>query len=214
MAKAKTLDFSRTFVWHDSEGSHLLLDHKDGYLKCSECGLESWNWCPHIEDSVRAHADAESIWNIQDEQLPHFIEVPMYPSAMLWAPVELRKSDLIPTALRIVFYEEAPKLPIDLGFINPGDGRLVMRSMLIEYFESQIMRGRPFACESSSHGYKQEMKWQDNCRTNLRIFEYWSIYRNKVCLACWDDIMNFSKDLVPSSEKEKFSSFNPSGGYS
>lgn len=172
----------------------------NGHLACDNC--EGKPWCEHIETLVRENADAEILW--QDEGEPYDaleLEIPVFPTANLWGRVVLEKSQRISLAYRASFFIR-PGITADgvfLGHIHGGEGRYVLRSMLLDYFQGAI-DPRTLKCNAGVHTFKQEMKWQSDMKDpNTAIMQYWSVWVNKTCIGCAIDASDWA-DLIPDAK--------------
>lgn len=212
-----------SFVYYDANGfATVMEDAKSGFLRCGECG-DTADWCRHMEGSVRQREDAQSMWEIFDKELcsdlqehfpHHTIFVPISPTNKLWAEVEVFRSAMIPSAMAMLLMGSGTKAGVvaDLGYLNRGDGRNVIRSIIVDWFQGKVEGS--LVCQAGAHGFSQEMQWQKNVKSpHMNLFENWSIYFNEQCLSCFQRNMTnanqWPDDLVPEEEKKNWSSSMP-----
>lgn len=152
-------------------------------------------WCTHIEGAVRDNADSEAIFDANEEL--GFLEIPMFPSLNLWARVRLALNVKLEAYKVYMDWDGNP--PTDsnfLGFLHHGEGRMVIRSMILNFFEGEVNLSS-LACKSSAHKMRQEIDWQKSLNDpNKRIPQLWSVYQNGACIACTMSAGEWA-DLVP-----------------
>jgi hypothetical protein len=201
-----TSKWDYSFVHYDPEGFATVIDdNKIGFLKCNDCAE---NWCRHIELAINQNEDAETLWQIFDKELDDeggslSIYVPISPKNKLWAVVDFQRSALIPGVMN-AFLVRPERPPIMLGFFNRGDGRLVMRSVILDWFMS--LDSYP-ECADGTHGWQAERNWQANLlNSTTKWYEYWCVYFYEKCLTCFQKNMNLDfSDLIPDDPKPKYS---------
>ena len=110
---------------------------RNGHLLCD---FHSTYWCPHVESVVRGGQDSEWIWDQHPES--QMIEVPIIPTANLWAQVGLTRGDDRKIKMYRVLYIADDKPDnvegLFIGFIHPPEGRDILRSMILDWFLSLI----------------------------------------------------------------------------
>lgn len=169
-----------------------ILPKSNGHLLCE---YHNTYWCIDIEDFVKSGADAELVWmNYPDETM---IEVPIIPTSNLWASVWLRKPDAAPVQMyRVGFQQEDNVETVFMGFLHVGEGRSVMRNMILDWF-SGTQDIENLVCQSRGHGYKENKRWEhDKKYPALYMAQLWSVWRTRNCLSCTFDAAS-NKDLVP-----------------
>lgn len=211
MATTKEPKFGKySFVYYDADGfAHIIADQLSGYLKCDDCNE---TWCDHIEVALRQRDDKETVWEIFDKEiaarkLTHTFMVPISPKNYLWAEVACRQSDIISTAMTGTLVD-VPKSD-SLGFFNRGDGRLIMRQTVLDWFMGFIEdSNKTPECLNAGHGFHDEMTFQNNLKDDQRKwFEFWCCHVKQTCITCFHRNLNiqFTDDLVPQDDKPKFS---------
>lgn len=196
----------------------------NGHVKCDTC--EEY-WCKHIKRMLMENLDAASLWeefNVEfDKSKPIIkIKVPMKPQSGQWVRVTLENAFLAYPSMRVTFSSKGitPILHSSItreehfiGFIHPSEGRMVIRSMVYDWFRGNVADNvgsvEANLCTSGSHKYRQELQWGKDMNTDNRLAQLWSVFMTGYCLACngvdlsgevkdgWDD------DLVPEGEKKR-----------
>jgi hypothetical protein len=172
-----------------------------------------------MEASVKQREDAATIWEIFDKELSsdlqghfphHTLFIPISPTNKLWAEVEVFRSAMIPSAMAMLLMGSGIKSGViaDLGYLNRGDGRNVIRSIITDWFQGKV--DGKLICQSAAHNFSHEMQWQKNVESaHMKLFENWSIYFNEQCLSCFQRNMQvrnqWPDDLVPDDEQRKWS---------
>jgi hypothetical protein len=87
-----------------------------------------------------------------------------------------------------------------IGFLQPGEGRAVVASMLDNWLFAQDLND--IVCPETSHSFKAQLHWelmmkQDSAQ---RRQEYWSVVSTGKCLYCSEHSTDFD-DLVPDPGK-------------
>jgi hypothetical protein len=168
---------------------------RNGHLLCDLCGTY---WCLHVEAFVRGGMDAETLWSHHPDS--QMIEVPIVPTADLWAQVGLvRGSDSGIQMYRVLYI--APDKPdhsegLFIGFIHPPESRDILRSMILDWFIG-TQEHRVTGCPAEGHGYKQTIRW--NLDMNKRVTaipQAWSVWATGKCLGCTYHTADMA-DLVP-----------------
>jgi hypothetical protein len=169
----------------------------NGHLLCELC---STYWCLHVEDYVKTGDDADFIWS--DYPNPQQLEVPIIPTSNLWATVLLTKPENAKaTMYRVEYFQTIAGDPEFIGFIHPGEGRAVMRSVLLDWFTGT--KAFPsMDCTSRGHGFTQITRLQKDMKNpGMKIAQQWSIWATGKCLGCTFSAANNS-DLVPDGDKK------------
>jgi hypothetical protein len=174
----------------------------NGHILCDECATY---WCVHVEEVVKKNLDVNFIW----EQYPgtQKIAVPIIPTANQWAMVELVEPDVhgVPTYEAWIDsgHSGIPDASL-FGFIHESEGRLILRSMVLDWFEGTLAYDI-VSCPSRGHGYKQQTMFMRDMKSRKSgTAQKWSIWSTGKCLGCSFDISR-NKDLIP----EKEPSYNP-----
>lgn len=193
----------RSFTVKDA----VIVAEDNGHLRCDE---DKTYWCAHIEFGVRNGLDVEFIWNYLDrfesnEWLP--IEVPMVPNHNQWAAVHLsiRKIGGMPV-LNVNLLQPNGDDEVFLGFLANGEGRLVLRSMVYDWFRG-VVDVDSLKCMSRSHKFVEQMKWQDDMKDEQRgPAQLWSVWQTGNCLSCTYDASSGIDDLIPDAGKNPWGS--------
>jgi hypothetical protein len=184
-----------------------------GLLMCSK--HRETDWCQHIQIAVLDGDDAEIIWDPADDVgLPDFIMVPVVPSRKQWARVDfgdgLHESEAVKCYLRpeTVEIDVQPEELDFLGFLNRGEGRGVLRQMIIDNLQLLVAQKKPI-CNSTRHGYKAELLWGEDMKRTWteveKIAQYWSVINTQQCLTCSTSHASSWDDLIPdASTKPRF----------
>lgn len=189
-------------------GDVLIMEADQGNLACEEDPGEMW--CEHINEGIREHKDAVTLWERQDatvrsaddEELTLIkILFPIVPTHGIWTQAILEPTTIPLT--RQLYIPELQSEPI--GFVNPGEGRIVIRDLFVQL--CQIKKIWELECSSPTHGYREQMAWEEKMKDPAtRFVEAWSVHRTNLCTACiWDDGEDF-KEYVPGSEANSWSS--------
>lgn len=201
----------------DIKNGLLIIDKPNGHLYCGTCKL---NWCDHIHDVVRNNKDADALMSrfTLNEIDAHHIDVAIVPSEDLWAQVILVRSPELPRALEVQFSITNPETrnklfgkdgkiaAVFLGLINPGEGRMVIRSMIYDWFAGQAPQLH-LKCTSTFHSVAAEVMWQQDHKKNsapVRTFmQEWSVFMSGRCLGCNQPSQTDFSDLIPEDEKTR-----------
>lgn len=188
-------------------------DITTGQLKCTEC-VGSPIWCLHVRGLVRDGKDLSNFWPTNDLVAPEYnvnckVYVPVFPDANHWTYVELVAYSGPGGAARYqILWEDYPLKYVDengtispspvVGFLNRGEGRQVIRSILIEYMWGDPRRS--YECKAAHHGYAQQKAFEANiAQTPEYYYEAWSIYMTNQCLVC-NTITGLDPNLIPASQ--------------
>lgn len=181
----------------------------NGHLECSE---DESIWCKHIENALRKNLDAAALWE-ELEEAPHEtleIEIPLRPTANLWTRISLVNAVMAYPCMEVIFSPVPSTTPHPesyfIGYIHPGEGRMVIRTMMFDWFRGNNSLKK--TCTSGSHKYKEEMIWVERMETSLRWVEQWSVYLTGFCMTCNGDdsgggMTAWADDLVPESTKKE-----------
>lgn len=185
----------RTFAEYGDEEFWFL---PNGHIECNSCHTY---WCGHIEAFVKDHADAETMWGIIDEARSErnyqHIELPVVPTANIWAELSLTFTDLPGNPMQVNLVRDGGQV-YEIGFTHPGEGRLVLRSMVFDWFATHVYTEN-LKCEKVSHGFNQEMLWVKDMKAGgaSRAAQFWSVWLKGGCLGCVAGDANWSADLIP-----------------
>lgn len=167
-----------------------LLD--DGSIRCLVCEL---NWCPHTEGSVTNRLDSEIIWDFVNwARKSLLVEIPVFPSEGFWESVDLRPDKGTIKRMHIQW----PATGEWLGFLNPGEGRGIIRELMIDFVRSKVSPNT--ICPAGHHSVEAEAVWQADQKTNRRHIQMWSLFKTGWCLYC-RRYNGTSSDLIPNEER-------------
>jgi hypothetical protein len=137
---------------------NLQYDPDAGFL-CGDRECPETGWCEHMETDVKLHYDAEVFWNFVEKfnQLWWPMKVPIVPSEGAFAFVKIaRSNNKEPWAAFLVYDDPFIGDPHKagsthrLGTTGPGEGLMVWRSLIWDYFRSQIKPDHT-KCTSRAH---------------------------------------------------------------
>lgn len=171
-----------------------------GALECREC--QDSIWCAHIEEVIKSNLDAETISDL-DEQ----IKVPIFPTAAMWAnclldyiqKLESFKVYFIPEHVRV---DDIAKRNYDgfIGFLGKGEGRGVIRSMILDWFKGTVDT-EGMLCPMSSHGFAAQVRWERDMQDPTKAFiQQWAVWSTSKCLGCSGTAAAFD-DLIPDDDR-------------
>jgi hypothetical protein len=163
------------------------------------------DWCSHIEEWIKDGDDASLFWDdvapIDMTGVP--IPVPVIPTADQWVNVRFGEFNSAVRAYPIELYTEimsADQPGIFLGFIGLGEGRLVMRQMVWQWFQGYLATVPKIVCSDRKHGFKEQLVWEKAMNDPKRNLEEAFCVTNKgSCMACsarkeadtFDDLVPF-----------------------
>lgn len=182
--------------------SVIALKTSDGTLICGN--HPGQQFCDHIEACISIHADAGLLTAPDVEKTGIKIKIPIAPRQDQWAWVKF--GDLHEATHAYKLYLQVAGTKHDerfLGFIQRGEGRAVIRSMIYDWFRSNI-EVDGLSCSATSHKFRQENTWQKNIKLGgaIQLAEYWSVFINKMCLSCSLRVTEID-DLIPDSGSTK-----------
>lgn len=168
-----------------------------GYIECGECDFAKW--CEHNEILTRERGDRRAIWTNTSDELPEslFLEIPMFPSENFWKKVRLKLDENMPRYAvhwRPPLHPDNAEAPL-IMFLNPGEGRNVIRTVLVEYM---LYSMKPDAeCKAGHHGYIAQIAWENDMKTSRKTVQLWSVYTTDMCLTCLVNMNVTDPDLIP-----------------
>lgn len=141
-------------------------------------------WCRDIEYTVREHLDGGWCFD------PGSLIVPMFPSLGIFAEVRVDEQVLagsrqlfMPTHTGGTFSEGLDFI----GFISPGEGRVILRDMLWEWVQSKGSA----ECASKMHSPKAERAVQSYSSDRLKsAANKWQTVTEGLCMYCNEYITN------------------------
>lgn len=153
-------------------------------------------WCEHIEKWVRDMDDAPFIWmGFSDKSLASAdVAVPIVPTADVWELASLRRLDPRKDSVEVWIKDDGANTVVDkdifIGFLNPGEGRFVLREMLLDWFigtiQAQIEKQK---CSAPGHGYTQTVRWNADMQEGggVALVQQWTVWSTGRCLGCTFD---------------------------
>lgn len=183
-----------------------LEEYPDGFLRCTlpSCVINS-HLCKHIVEAIEQGKDADLLWTLawditwpRQKDAPLFqasVQVPIVPGYDFWAEIRVCESTINKT---LEAHLASRNTLAFLGFINPGEGREVLMSILDNFIFTKVAE-LDLKCHQSAHGFRQQMLHEANMKSSIgRRSEYWSFYLHDMCVACHASIKSedFS-DLIP-----------------
>lgn len=182
---------------------------KVGLLVCPE---DESCWCDHIDQVVRMGLDANSIRDDCNGNLIQYLEVPVFPTDGIFGRVFIhpRKSGTFDVNLNQPMDVASTKRMKrangpHLGLLCPGEGRMVLRNMIIDWLQG-ITPEPPTpvtTCGSFRHGYQRKMDFTTIMKFGdhrSRMIEAWCLYWYTKCHGCLAEegpSVQFDADLIP-----------------
>lgn len=180
-----------------------------GALVCSKCQP---SWCRHIQYVVEHGLDDRSVWDhgfSLDPCLPN-VSIPVMPSFSLWMSVKLTRVGDSTAVLKVYIHHprptEAEKL---LGFIGEGEGRNILRQMVIEWFEPRL-HGDPVACGNILHSVGRDVRQSEVVQDEAGKFaNAWTLYHFGECIVCWSERAARNRSYAQASAGSSQTRFPP-----
>lgn len=162
-------------------------------------------WCDHMMQAIQGGHDAEHLW----ESPPKDLQVPVLPTEGLFQNVSMWEVEDDPNIRQVNMFSDDTGAGIDnfLGFIGPGEGRLALRQLVINWYEVQM--ASIDKCISGNHGMAAEKEWQANLKSTKKGFvDKWHVIKHKKCKWCFlRSQFSGTDDLVPGSPESEARSF-------
>ena len=188
--QGENLQIPVQFAWTD-----------DGNIRCQSCP-ESPTWCMHVEMLTIENGDAEPIWEMGENEAMFGLQIPMFPTKDLWARAELVYVGKVDAYTVGIDTDESTE-NIRMGFLHRGEGRNVIRQMILDWFDGQFGASTNLQCMSASHKVSSEIAWIDAMRDdNKRILNYWSVWDTHSCIYCKNGEGDMS-DLIPDASSTR-----------
>jgi hypothetical protein len=203
--------------FNDRVGLHTFTLRTSGHIYCDECDEV---WCNHVKQAMVKRWDAAAIWDKPDDsEYPREMElqIPMFPTFNIWTQVKLYFPEDTPVPrYRVVWIDHAPVWPT-ICFINPGEGRNIIRASLVDYMLGDSNKQKE--CSAPHHGFQAQTIWERETREgNSKLWpQLWSVYTTGKCLTCSKIDPSSDPDLVPPNQKtgvwntSRTTVFNPGG---
>lgn len=173
-----------------------------------QCGEDNSYWCEHIASALEANVDAEELWiqlatGIIENKEVH-MDIPMIPTVNQWARIALVLDEAFKTpAYEVVYIGPGEDKTNSVGHIHPGEGRMIIRSMIFDWFRSMVTVEN-LSCQSSSHKYAAQMQWEKDIKNPKRKpAQEWSVWSSTNCLTCAAGGNASFDDLVPEVDKKE-----------
>lgn len=163
-----------------------------GYLKCGVC---SAIWCTHIRDIIQRGEDASSMWEEFHSEQWDLVSIPLVPTDSIHIVTILEPiSEEIDYALSVSVHlpgDTPSKLSPFLGHINEGEGRSVIREMIIDWFEPEVEKPQE-KCLSHRHDRSRDYHLYKhlNGNYNKRYSNQWTLHFFRLCMKCYQDEMD------------------------
>lgn len=194
-----------TIISPDGEEIIISDNHQHRMLRCEDCEQV---WCEHIEKFILEGQDAEIMWNVielkfeREEDLdivePYEMPVPIIATKNLWAECRVSPDGKMEDTFLIgIMVKDEPQF---VGYLHKGEGRAVIRGMLLEFFRGSYFDD--MTCENPFHNFQAEVAWQTAKKSPVdSVVEQWSVWTTGKCLTCKtnSDQEDFS-DLIPEKE--------------
>jgi hypothetical protein len=165
-----------------------------GRLFCRYCSSLS---CEHIGTLINDHADAPLLFVPDAEIEGQTVEVPLVAKHDLYASVKFDKVTPEPFSA-FVSLLISPEVGgwTNLGFINEGEGRAVLRGMIYDWFRGCADKDG-LRCKISAHSMVDQMNLEKDLKTVTYAFaQQWSLFTTGMCLNCNQSMQDFD-DAVP-----------------
>lgn len=185
-------------------GEAVVVSHSTGLLICR---IDSSAWCRHVQDVMTGMYDSDSIVRDFNTHRVQRILVPVFPSDDIFATVDLAPSrvedvmraQLVPPLDSTVHKVEDVEF---LGMLCKGEGRLQLRSLVIEVFKIEADE-LPANCDSPRHDRSRQRDMEMEFRTSNRkaIPHVWCYRWYHKCAMCFKEEgpgIRFDPDLIPS----------------
>lgn len=167
--------------------------HSGGNLSCSGVNCRAAVWCEHIQEVITSGHDAPSVWahGFSVDPWTPFVDVPVMPTQEIWAKVRLDQAS--DSVLKVNLHAPPQRNPPDgyspfIGFISEGEGRAVIRQMLIGWFEPWYnQHSRDVPCGSIHHtpGRTMQVIRQGDANPVNKFINAWTLFFFQQCMICW-----------------------------
>lgn len=178
-----------------------------GYLMCRR---DLTYWCIHVEKILKEGADAPYIFSDLREMLGSaHIGVPIIPTRNIFAEIwaEEWREGSVKTWLNspgdAVQNQMFSDRGIFLGFLDAGEGRSILRQLVLEEFASDFVPNEPQGkCGALGHNIFTQRIIERECQTDLgaRLANGWCMRFYNKCYSCFrveGPNRNFDPDLIP-----------------
>jgi hypothetical protein len=185
------------------------------------CRVDNTLWCGHIEQVIKEHQDADAIQSVHGGS--QFVSVPLVPSQGVYAMVWLDRQEREHWLAKAYLQSPTKALPdrtatgddMFIGFLSAGEGRAILRRMIIQEFSKDMYPEMLVTCESLYHSVNRRLYMVEKVKASLldQLLEAWSMQWYKRCSLCfveeqsnppkWDD------SLIPDAPVPRFPTAPP-----
>lgn len=176
-----------------------------GHLECRDCGLGT-NWCQHIQEVCEAGADAALIWKqqtdittgeIRVQPALDRIQIPYVPTQQQYVRVQFEDENL--GNWKMFYIGRDGQDHSFIGFVSPGEGRAVMRTMVHAWFWPRI--DTKAECKAAGHSFVAQQTWERDIKSGSNsarhLAQRFSIHATDLCLVCAGIASTDDADLIP-----------------
>lgn len=183
--------------------------NNEGYIVCNEehdlDKVDSISWCHHLAHVISEGLDASDI------EPGSKLMVPIFPKQHIWIQVEIEHESYGPAHKMSFTYlpDYGNEIVVQLGFWCPGEGRLSIRSVILEWLKGQVSPADVddefkihIKCPSTIHNVHAQNKMDNNKSPEWKWKCIWYIVLEKACTTCieWsftdpDDVFNGLGDV-------------------
>lgn len=196
---------SYNLVWQAHDGAKIYVDpNHDFKLGCSV--HEGVDHCSHRQDVIRHNLDADQMWGMSG--VPDEILIPIMPSMGIYAHLSIQEIDDNPDMVSVYYVSERKGNAIIqsdfLGFFSRGEGRKMLRMMMLNYLEVKFIEIDK--CKGPRHGITEERIWRANQGNLMQHFkDQYNVWHYNLCTACFDKKPAYSSDddLIPEADQPK-----------
>lgn len=214
LSKTLTKATERELLYSSGIQGWSITKAEDGHLACS--AHQGKTWCHEMEQCIKENDDALLIWPQNVEPASGMtLAVPIIPSKDQWADCILELKENV-RAYKIWFkaahihgFASLEELMF-IGFLHRGEGRAVVRSILLDYLRMQWEVGvkagsKHLLCANKLHSFKAQMAYEQNIVGHQSaLVETWSILNTGNCLTCVEGSVDDFDDLIPDAGGKKW----------
>lgn len=166
-----------------SDGNFMsCLSHKDAY------------WCDDIKEVIESGNDASWIFPGSE------VLVPLAPTISTFVLVEITNEPTVGSAFKMRINHTpdfGKQFYVDLGLWNEGEGRISIRSVIIDILRAEFPREdltsrEPITakCPSKMHAPRHMLEIQRNTNLSWKLACLWYMFAEKACLPCYKESAN------------------------
>ena len=146
-------------------------------------------WCDHIKEMIENGKDAD------EYHLGSRLQVPIFPSNDIWAPVVIGSEPVVARS-GMIHMEYQPDIGnvvnVQLGLWNPGEGMMSMRTVIRDYIQSRIHPDENLTsgsfkttCPNGAHSIKSSTIMDAKCdEPGWKWQCLWNMVMEKACTPC------------------------------